>query len=181
MKNKQTNPIITRTSHDILLHNVVMYLRIHWGLWFYVHLSLWAKLSLSERWSHIWLCNTLGVYDWVKSLPFHNPAWQLVWGVCGTGHYEKKSLLLVSSPKRTLFQKSCSLFRCSFAKINCAAMFFFFFFLATLPNKPYLFSFFQTVLPWTCKMSAFIEVDTCVGDLLVKCIWLAAPGCYITS
>lgn len=158
-----------------------MYLRINWGLWFYVQLSLWAKLSLSERWSYIWLCNTLGVYDWIKSLPFHNPAWQLVWDVCGTGHYEKKSLLLVSSPKRTLFQKSCSLFRCSFAKINCAAMFFSFF-----PGKPSNLP--QAILVQSfsnctaMNLSAFIEVDTHVGDSLVKCIWLlAAPGCYITS
>ncbi|MEE6525446.1 hypothetical protein FKM82_025458 [Ascaphus truei] len=44
---------------------------------------------------------------------------------------------------------SCGLFRCNFANLSRAAMFFLErrgFLLATLPNKPYLFSLFLIVL-----------------------------------
>ena len=50
---------------------------------------------------------------------------------------------LLSSVQRTLFQKSCGLFRCNFAHVSCAALFFLerrWFLLATVPNKLYLYT-----------------------------------------
>lgn len=59
-----------------------------------------------------------------------------------------------SSVNRTLLQKSCGLFRCSFGNLIRAFVFFWdrrVFFLSTLPNKPSLCSHLLLALSWTLR------------------------------
>ena len=82
---------------------------------------------------------------------------------------------VVSSVQNTLFQKSCGLFRWNFASLSCAAMFFFqerMFSPTTLPNKPYLFSFFLIVL--ALKLIFNMLTEACR-------VWDAAFGFYAVS
>jgi len=79
---------------------------------------------------------------------------------------------LVWSVQRTLFQKSCGLFRCIFTNLSCAAMLLFRekrLSPATLPNKPYLFSLFLIVLSWTLTSNMLTEAcrvwDVALGFL----------------
>lgn len=119
----------------------------------FLHLTL-EYFSWSTRWLQgvrvPWLQNE--PKSWFPPLPCLY--WYDVFGFCQMWHcvFWSNISTLVRSIQRKLFENSCGLFRCNYANLCCAAVFFYDrrgFLLAVLTNGLYFFSFLRIVLSWT--------------------------------